>query len=133
MNLSASAGDARDVDLILRSGISPSGGNDSPLRYSRLGNPMDRTIVLGSLRRRTGLNNKMEVGHSREDQSWPEATDRPAEEEGLPRSPVLSSSCKPAANSKMLQLKAFVALPSGSLDNSCWNTYVDGWGGFSSK
>ena len=55
MNLSASAGDAGDADLILGSGRSPSEGNDSPLRYSRLGNPMDRAIVLGSLRRRTGL------------------------------------------------------------------------------
>ena len=46
-NLPASAGDAGDADLILGSGRSPSGGNDNPLRYSCLGNPMDRAVVHG--------------------------------------------------------------------------------------
>ena len=32
---------ARDVDLIPGSGRSPGEGNDNPLRYSSLGNPMD--------------------------------------------------------------------------------------------
>ena len=33
---------AGDVGLIPGSGRSPGGGNDSPLQYSCLGNPMDR-------------------------------------------------------------------------------------------
>ena len=41
-NLPASAGHIRDVGSIPGSGRSPGGGNDSPLQYSFLGNPMDR-------------------------------------------------------------------------------------------
>ena len=41
-NLPASAGDARDEDLIPGSGRSPGGGNSNPLPYSCPGNPMDR-------------------------------------------------------------------------------------------
>ena len=40
-NLSASAGDKRDVGLIPGSGRSP-GGNGNPLQYFCLENPMDR-------------------------------------------------------------------------------------------
>ena len=40
-NLPASAGDVRDVGLILGSGRSPGKGNDNPLQYSCLGNSMD--------------------------------------------------------------------------------------------
>ena len=36
------AGDARDMGLILVSGMSPGEGNGNPLQYSRLRNPMDR-------------------------------------------------------------------------------------------
>ena len=36
------AGDARDVDSIPGLGRSPRVGNDNPLQYSCLGNPMDR-------------------------------------------------------------------------------------------
>ena len=35
-------GDTRDMSLIPGSGRSPGGGNGNPLRYSCLGNPMDR-------------------------------------------------------------------------------------------
>ena len=38
----ASAGDARDVGSIPRSGRSPGEENGNPLQYSCLGNPMDR-------------------------------------------------------------------------------------------
>ena len=41
-NPPASAGDIRDVGLIPGSGKSPGGGNESPLQYSCLENPMDR-------------------------------------------------------------------------------------------
>ena len=45
------AGDIGDVGLVPESGISPGGGNENPLQYSCLGNPMDReawwTIVHG--------------------------------------------------------------------------------------
>ena len=41
-NLSASAGDLRDMGLILGSGRSPGGGNGNSLPYSCLENPMDR-------------------------------------------------------------------------------------------
>ena len=41
-NPSASAGDIRKVGLIPGSRRSPGVGNDNPLQYSRLGNPMDR-------------------------------------------------------------------------------------------
>ena len=41
-NLSANAGDARDVGLILGLGRSPGGGHGNPLQYSCLKNPMKR-------------------------------------------------------------------------------------------
>ena len=41
-NLSANAGDARDVGLIPGSGRSPGEGHGYPLQYSCLENPMDR-------------------------------------------------------------------------------------------
>ena len=41
-NLPASAGDAGHVDLIPELGRSPEEGNDNPLQYSSLENPMDR-------------------------------------------------------------------------------------------
>ena len=37
-----SAGDARDLDLILEWGRSPGEGNGNPFQYSCLENPMDR-------------------------------------------------------------------------------------------
>ena len=36
---------AGDLDLTLGSGRSPGGGNDNPLQYSCLGNPMERNLV----------------------------------------------------------------------------------------
>ena len=41
-NLSANAGDARDVGLILGLGRSPGGGHGNPLQYSCLKKPMKR-------------------------------------------------------------------------------------------
>ena len=41
-NPPANAGDVRDADSIPGSGQSPGGGNDNPLQYSCLENPMDR-------------------------------------------------------------------------------------------
>ena len=41
-NLPINAEDTRDAGLIPGSGRSPGGGNGNPLRYSCLGNPMDR-------------------------------------------------------------------------------------------
>ena len=41
-NLPATAGDAEDLSLILRSSRYPGGENGNLLRYSFLGNPMDR-------------------------------------------------------------------------------------------
>ena len=41
-NPSASAGDARDMGLIPRSGRSSGGGNGNPFQYSCLENSMDR-------------------------------------------------------------------------------------------
>ena len=41
-NLSANAGDARDVCSIPGSGRFPGGGNGTPLQYSCLENPLDR-------------------------------------------------------------------------------------------
>ena len=41
-NLSASAGDIRDVGLIPGSRRSHGEGNDNPLQFPCLGNPMDR-------------------------------------------------------------------------------------------
>jgi len=40
--LPANAGDARDMGSIPGLGRSPGGGNDNPLQYSWLENPMDR-------------------------------------------------------------------------------------------
>ena len=58
-NLSANAGDLRDVGLILGSGRSPGGGHGNPLQYSCLENPMDRgpwlAIVLGVTKSQTRL------------------------------------------------------------------------------
>ena len=57
-NLPASAG---DMDLNLWSARSPGVGNDNPLQYSCLGNPMDRgawwATVHGSQRGSTQLSN----------------------------------------------------------------------------
>ena len=41
-NLSANAGDVRDVGLIPGSGCSPGGGNGNSLQYSFQDNPMNR-------------------------------------------------------------------------------------------
>ena len=41
-NLSANAGDAGDTGSIPELGRYPGVGNDNPLQYSRLENPMDR-------------------------------------------------------------------------------------------
>ena len=41
-NLPANIGDIRDAGSIHGSGRSPGGGNDNPLQYSCLKNPMDR-------------------------------------------------------------------------------------------
>ena len=41
-NPPANAGDIRDMGFIPGSGRSPRVGNDNPLQYSCLGNPMDR-------------------------------------------------------------------------------------------
>ena len=41
-NLPANAGDIEDSGSILGSGRSPGEGNDNPLQYSCLENPMDR-------------------------------------------------------------------------------------------
>ena len=41
-NLSANAGDTRDMVSIPGLGRSPGGGNGNPLQYSCLENPMDR-------------------------------------------------------------------------------------------
>ena len=41
-NLPTRAGDARDAGLIPGSGRSPGEGNDNPLQYSHLENPMDK-------------------------------------------------------------------------------------------
>ena len=58
-NLSASAGDLRDMGLILGSGRSPGGGHGNPLQYSCLENPMDRgpwlAMVLGVTKSQTRL------------------------------------------------------------------------------
>ena len=57
----ASAGDTGDVGSIPGSGRSPRGGNDNPLQYSCLGNPMDRgawwATVHGVAKSQTGLRN----------------------------------------------------------------------------
>ena len=45
-NLPANAG---DVGSIPGSGRSPGGGNDNPLQYSSLGNPMDRAVWLATV------------------------------------------------------------------------------------
>ena len=44
-NLSAHAGEVRDVGSIPGSGISPRGGNGNPLQDSCVKNPMDRSLV----------------------------------------------------------------------------------------
>ena len=43
-NLPSNSGDAGDTSLIPGSGRSPGRGNDNPLQYSGLGNPMDREV-----------------------------------------------------------------------------------------
>ena len=40
--LPANAGATRDACLIPKPGRFPGGGNENPLQYPRLGNPMDR-------------------------------------------------------------------------------------------
>ena len=48
-NPPANAGDTRDMGSIPGSGKSPGGGNDNPLQYSCLGNPMDRGAWWGTV------------------------------------------------------------------------------------
>ena len=43
-NLPANAGNVRDADSIPGSGRSLEGGNDNPLQYSYLENPIDRGV-----------------------------------------------------------------------------------------
>ena len=50
-NLPANAGDTGGVGSISGSGKSPGGGNDSPLEYSCLGNPMNRRARRATLHR----------------------------------------------------------------------------------
>ena len=47
--LPANAGDIRDVGLIPGSGRFPGRGHDKSLRYSCLGNPMDRRAWLATV------------------------------------------------------------------------------------
>ena len=58
-NLPPGAGDARDVDLIPELGRSSEEGNDNPVRYSSLENPVDRgawwAAVYGVTKRQTRL------------------------------------------------------------------------------
>ena len=49
---------AGDVGTILGLGRSPGGGNDNPLQYSCLGNPMDKRSLAGTVHGATG------VGHN---------------------------------------------------------------------
>jgi len=44
-NLPANAGDTKGTGPIPGSGRSPGGGNGTPLQYSWLGNPMDRSAL----------------------------------------------------------------------------------------
>ena len=52
-NLSASAGNARDVGSIPRSGRSPRGGHGNPLQYSCLENPKDKEMWWATVHRMT--------------------------------------------------------------------------------
>ena len=52
-NPPANAGDMRDMGLIPGSGRSPGGGNDNPLQYSCLENPMDRGVWQATVHRVT--------------------------------------------------------------------------------
>ena len=58
-NLSANAGDIRDMGLILELGRSPGGEHGYPLQYSCLENPTDRgawqVTVYGVAKSQTGL------------------------------------------------------------------------------
>ena len=44
-NLPANAGDISDVGLVPEPGRFPGGGHDNPLQYSRLENPIQRSLV----------------------------------------------------------------------------------------
>ena len=65
-NLPANAGDTRDA-LIPGSGRSPGGGNDDPLQYSCLGNPIDggawRATIHGAAKCQTWLSAWEHLGH----------------------------------------------------------------------
>ena len=52
-NMSASAGDARDMGLIPESGRSPVGGNSKPFQNSGLENAMDRGAWKATVQRVT--------------------------------------------------------------------------------
>ena len=52
-NPPANAEDIRDMGLIPGSGRSPGGGNDNPLQYSCLENPLDREAWQAAVRRAT--------------------------------------------------------------------------------
>ena len=60
-NLCASAGDAGDACSIPRSGRSPGEGNDNPLQYSCLENPMDKGAT---------WQGAVQGGHRESDMTW---------------------------------------------------------------
>ena len=70
-NPPANAGDARDTGSLPGLGRSPGEGNDNPLRYSCLGNPMDRgawqATVPGVTKNQTQLN---DWTHTNRHQYW---------------------------------------------------------------
>ena len=68
-NLPANAGDVRDVDSILGLGRSPEGGQDNPLQYSCLENPMDRGAWRAMVHRfaKTQTQLKRSSTHARKD------------------------------------------------------------------
>ena len=72
-NPAADAGDIGDVGSVPRSGRPTRGGNDNPLQYSCLENPMDRggwwATVHGVAKSQTRLNDLARTQHA------PESTD----------------------------------------------------------
>ena len=90
-NLSANAGDIRDVGLIPGSGRSSGEGNHNPLQYSYLENPMDRgawwaTVYriakswtrLKQLNTHTLLSPKHPLRNT-QDNFWPKVTPQPSQ------------------------------------------------------
>ena len=65
-NLSANAGDTRDMGLVPESGRSLGVGDGNSFQYSRLGNPMDRRVCWSTVHEVTELDSTYQLTNNQQ-------------------------------------------------------------------